>query len=457
MPRVRSSAAYRIAFAGSAVFALGTVMLGVVVFFAMHFAFTRQLQATVADEARTLAAEYRNDGGGELADAIAQREASRSPTRLLYAVFERGGRRLYGTLQAARPPLGAHELAFTDPIEGSDSALGYAIDLSPDQRLLVAADREWIERTDRTVIDVFATAFVGICLLGLAGGLLFGTYLRRRLRAISVGAEAIIAGDIRQRMPVGPRNDEFDQLASTLNRMLERIERLLENLRQVSSDIAHDLRTPLSNLRNRLERGESEVAADAPARAIIGEAIGRVDQVLSLFSAILRIAEVKGGAARSLFATVDVSALVADLADSYAPAFQDRGRTLMWSIEDNLAVTGDRELLAQAMINLLENAQRHTPPDALVRMTLVSANNHVCLQVVDNGPGVAKADRGRIVERFTRLDRSRSTEGYGLGLNLVDAVAQLHRGRLTFKDAAPGLVATIELPRLFPTIDKDHP
>jgi signal transduction histidine kinase len=451
MTRWKASAAYRLAIAYSAALAVSMAVLGAVVFLAMHVAFTRQLDATIADESQTLAAEYRSDGGSELSDAIAQRESSRSPARLMYAVFAPNGKRTMGTLRAARPALGFHDIAFIDPREGTDTARGLAIDLSPRERLLVAGDREWIERIDRTILSVFAGGFVGLCLLGFAGSVMFGAYLRRRLQSISDGAETIIAGDIRGRMAVGPRGDEFDQLATTLNRMLARIEQLLENLRQVSTDIAHDLRTPLAALRNRLEHGLNEVGPDRISHRIIDDAIVRVDEVLTLFSAILRIAEVESGETRRFFAEVDLSALTLDLAQSYAPSIRDQGRELLWSIEPGLTLTGDRELIAQAAANLLENAQRHTPVGTLIRLTLTAVGNHLCLQVNDNGPGVSKSDRSRIIKRFQRLDRSRNTPGHGLGLNLVDAVAKIHGGRLIFKDNGPGLVAVIELPRVLAT------
>lgn len=442
----RRSAAYRIALAYAAAFALAMALLGVVVFWAMHVAFTRQLDATVADEAQTLVAEYRSDGGSELADAIAQRELSNSPGRLLYAVFSPDGRRLYGGLHTVRPSLGVQDIAFEDPREGPDAARALAIDLSPTERLVVAADREWIERIDQTILIVFAVGFLGVCLLGLVGALLFGSYLQRRLQSISDGAVAIIGGDIRKRMPVGPRHDEFDQLALTLNRMLERIEGLLTNLRQVSTDIAHDLRSPLTRLRHRLEEGVA-AAQGGTSQQLIEETIVRVDEVLSLFSSILRIAEVESGETRRYFTPVDLSALAQDLFESYAPAIRDAGRTLISSIEPGITVMGDRELIGQACANLLENAQLHTPPDTIIRLTLVSSANRFCLQVNDNGPGVVKADRSRMTERFKRLDASRNTPGHGLGLSLVNAVATLHGGQLFFKDSAPGLSATLELPR----------
>lgn len=438
----RASAAYRIAFANLGAFLLGLVVLGSLVFFAMHIAFTRQLDAMISDEARTLVVEYHADGDREMGDAITEREASRSPQRLMYAVFAPDGRRIYGSLQTSRPSLGVHDLQFIDPNEGSDAGRGLAVDLSPNERLLVAADREWIERIDRTLLELFGAAFIAACLLGFGSALVLAKYLQRRLRTISGTAEAIIAGDIRERMPLSGRRDEFDQVASTLNQMLDRIEGLLENLRQVSSDIAHDLRTPLSRLRNRLERDGKE-----NTQATISDAISQVDDLLSLFAAILRIAEVEAGETRRFFATVDISALATELAESFAPSVEDSRRALLWSIEPGMMLEGDRELLAQAFINMLENAQRHTREGTVIRLSLVSASQSACFQVRDNGPGVPKADLARITKRFARVESSRKTPGYGLGLSLVQAVAKLHRGRLILRNEKPGFSATLELPR----------
>jgi hypothetical protein len=443
MRRWRSSAAYRIAFVNFGAYAAGLAVLGIIVFVVMHVAFTRQLDSMVSDEAQTLADEFARGGDGELAEAIAERESSSSPTRMLYAVFTPDGRRIHGSLAAPRPAPGLHPIVFTDPAEGPDTARAMVVDLSPKERLAVAVDSDWLETIERIVLIIFSLAFIGACILGFGGAIVLGGYLRGRLHSISRSAEAIIGGDIRQRMPVSARRDEFDQLAATLNRMLDRIEGLLENLRQVSSDIAHDLRTPLARLRNRLERGGGEDAQGA-----IADAIGQVDDVLSLFAAILRIAEVEGGETRRFFASVDLSALATELAESFAPSIEEEGRTLLWSIESDVTVEGDRELLAQAFVNLLENAQRHTPDGTVIRLTLVSAGSSACFSIVDSGPGVPKADLPRIIRRFARVESNRRTPGYGLGLSLVDAVAKLHHGRVTLRNEKPGFSATVELPLL---------
>lgn len=442
MRKWRSSAAYKIAFLNFGAYAAGLALLGAIVFAVMHIAFTRQLDSMVSDEAQTLVDEYHRGGDGELAEAIAVREASSSPTHMMYAVYAPGGRRIHGSFPAARPQLGLHPIAFSDDSEGPDDARARVVDLSPNERLVVAVDSDWLESIEHIIIIIFSTAFVGACVLGFAGAVVLGSYLRRRLYSISESAQAIIAGDIRKRMPVGANRDEFDEVAGTLNRMLDRIEGLLDNLRQVSSDIAHDLRTPLARLRNRLERG-----VNGDAAAAVEEAIGQVDDVLSLFAAILRIAEVEGGETRRFFTKVDLSALATELAESFAPSVEEQKRALLWSVNPDIIVTGDRELLAQAFVNLLENAQRHTPEGSVIRLALVETGNSACLSIRDNGPGVPTADLPRITKRFARVESSRKTPGYGLGLSLADAVAKLHHGRLTLRNEKPGFSATVELPR----------
>lgn len=440
------SAAYRIAFISSAWFAFAIAVIGLIIFWAMHIAFTRQLDATMADEAATLVAEYRLDGESELADAIAQRERLTSRDRLFYAVFAADGRRLYGSFNTTRPALGLNDIRFVDPAEGPDWGRALAIDLGRGRRLLVAADREHIEQIDRTVISVFAAGFGLVVLFGIAGALLLGGYLRRRLGAISDAAEAIVGGRLDRRMPVSARGDEFDRLARSLNLMLDRIEGLVENVRQVSSDVAHDLRTPLARVRNQLERGLNLDCDPASRREIIGQGIRSIDEVLGLFAAILRIAEVESGKIRHIFARVDLSALATELAESYAPAIADGGRTFEWWVEPGLVIQGDRELLAQAIVNLVENAQRHTPPGTKIRLAVTSGSSAIRFSLSDTGPGVPAADHHRIQQRFIRLEHSRSTPGHGLGLNLAAAVVRLHRARLSFGDNRPGLIVDIEFP-----------
>lgn len=446
MKRRSNSAAYRIAFVYSAAIALGIALLGVIVFWAMHVAFTRQLDVMIQDEADTMMLEYRSGGSKELAIAIDERERLNTAAQLYYAVFAPDGRRVMGSLDTNMPRVGWQDIDFTDPAEGADTGRALAIELPDHQRLLITADREWIEQIDRTVLITFIAGFFAVIALGFGGALVLGGYLRRRLTAIGGAAEAISGGDFSRRMPVSERHDEFDQLAAVLNSMLEMIQQLLDNLRQVSSDVAHDLRTPLTQLRNALEESGRAPRDAEEQRAVIADGINRVDEILSLFAAILRISEVESGQIRRLFARFDLSALITDLAESYAPAVQEEGRSLTWSVEPGLQIYGDRELVAQAVTNLLENAQRHTPTGTTIEVSLARTNTGARIVVADDGPGVAAEDRASITKRFIRLEHSRSKAGHGLGLNLVAAIVGLHRGTLEFSDHKPGLAAQITLP-----------
>jgi signal transduction histidine kinase len=432
MTSLRSSAAYRIAFTYAAAFAVAVLLLGVAVYFAADLEFRRQRDQSIAEELADLARE-RNPA--ELLDEINRREATDT---FGYALFDKEGRRIAGGLDTRRPDIGFSRILFQDPVEGPDVARAKAVDLPGGGRLVVGIDSEAIEKIDRTILTMFGLAFAGVLVIGVVSALLLGRYLQRRLSGISGTAHAIVAGDTGQRMPVGPRRDEFDTVAMALNAMLDRIAGLMENLRQVSSDVAHDLRTPLLRLRSELEQvGKVEGAEE--------RAIELGDELLKLFSAILRIAEVEGGGLVQDFAPVDLTALAETVCDGFLPAVCDSGRTLGWRIEPGITVLGDRELLAQAMANLLDNAIVHTPQGTAVTLSLERTNSSVQLAVSDDGPGVSSVDGPRLTRRFYRGEASRTTPGHGLGLSLVAAVAHAHGGEVSI-EGAKGLRVAITLP-----------
>jgi len=444
MADLRRSAAYRIAFTYSAVFALAILILGAAVYFAADAAFRAQQDAALTEETHELIRSYRDEGLADLRETITAREARGRVDSFGYAVFDARQHRVAGSLRLRKPRVGWGDVTFIDPVEGPDAARALATDLGDGLTIVVAIDNEALEKIDGTILALFGAALVLVLVFSAGGALALGAYLRRRLARISGTAQAIVGGDLARRVPVGTRGDEFDDLALGLNAMLDRIAQLLDSLRQVSSDVAHDLRTPLSRL-----RGEIEAALDAPAdaqRPALKAALRRSDELLSLFAAILRISEVEGGALTRAFAPVDLSALATDLCETYAPAVADGGRTLACDIAPGCAIQGDRELIAQALINLLDNAQAHTPPGTAITVALAQAGDRLALSVADDGPGVAEADRARIVHRFVRLDASRSRAGNGLGLNLVAAIAAAHRGTLTIDANHPGLRATLSLP-----------
>lgn len=441
MHRPRASAAYRIAFTYSTAFALAILLLGVAVYIAADAQFRRQQDAALIDEATALTHEFNEGGLPEIRGAIARREGGSTINVYGYAMFDHAGRRVGGGLDAPMPPTGLQDIVFRDPLEGADRARAFATDLPRGYRLVVVRDTEGMEGIDRTIILIFGGAFALVASLSVMGALLLGGYLQQRLDGISGVARAIMAGDMAQRVPIGDRQDEFDAVGSALNTMLDRIGHLMDNLRQVSSDVAHDLRTPLLRLRNQLEQvGHVEGAAE--------RAIEQGDAVLALFAALLRIAEVEGGALARGFVAIDLSFLATEIAESYAPAFADGARILSWSVAPGITVLGDRELIAQALINLLDNARLHTPPATQTTLTLCADATTAELSVADTGPGVAEGEHARILRRFARGEASRTTPGNGLGLSLVAAVTAAHGGTITVTDNAPGLRVTLAFPRV---------
>ena len=436
MGNIRSSAAYRIAFTYAAAFALAILLLGMAVYVAADLEFRQLRDQAIAEELTDLTQEGVD---GDLVREIGDREAARTTQSFVYALFDRAGNRVAGAFATSRPPLGFSMISFRDSVEGADAARAKAVDLSDGSRLVVAVDSEAIESIDATILTLFGIAFVVVLAIGAVGAMLLARYLRRRLGVISATANAIVSGDFVQRMPIGADRDEFDTVALALNAMLDRIAGLMENLRQVSSDVAHDLRTPLLRLRNRLEQvGSVDGAAE--------RAIEQGDELLKLFGSILRIAEVEGGGLAHGFERVDLSVLAEDVGDSFLPALSDSGHALTWAVDPDIAVLGDRELLAQAIANLLDNARVHTPPGTAILLTLDADAGRARLSVADDGPGVPAAHRDAIFHRFYRGEASRTTPGNGLGLSLVAAVAAVHGGEVAVAGEGPGLKVTIMVP-----------
>jgi len=361
------SAARRIALVGFLTYAATMLLLGLAVYWATHAAFARQIDSNIEHATKALLAEYRDDGVRGLAEAVAGQQGP-GPIALGTALFAPNGHRIAGNLDTRAPALGWHRIVFLDPVEGLDPARAQTTALNGGYRLVVAADLESLESIDNIILGLFAAALIVILLVGLGGALLLSRYLRRRLGNIETTAAAIMAGDMGQRAMEGTAGDEFDRVAGSLNAMLDRIAALVANLRQVSADIAHDLRTPLTALRNQLEMMRRHGGAGSAEQ--VDEAVERAEDLLSLFNAILRISEVEEGNIRKAFAPVDLSALAADLGDTLSLLASDGGRVLDTAIALDVVVTGDRELLAQAIINLVENALHHTSPNARVQRSV---------------------------------------------------------------------------------------
>ncbi|MDO7841862.1 HAMP domain-containing sensor histidine kinase [Sphingomonas immobilis] len=446
MSNIWASSAYRIAFTYSAGFAIMIAGLGTMVYFAADANFRGQQDASISAESDELVHEFRSGGMPELRANIDRRERDSVADGFGYAVFGLNGRRVAGHLDTPRPDVGWQTLVFKDPEEGRDEARAQVTSLSPDRTLVVALDSEAVEQLDGTILALFAGALLLMLVFGTGGAFLLGGFLRTRLEQITGTAEAILAGDLQRRVPSRPGDNEFDRVGRSLNAMLDRIADLMENLRQVSTDVAHDLRTPLSRMRSEIDEALEGPMDPILQHLALRKALTQSDELLSLFSAILRISEIEGGAAARSFEPIDLAALAEDLCTSFLPVVEDGYRNLSWATNPNIWVLGDRELLSQAIVNLLENAQVHTPPGTRIHVEVVACGDRAGISVQDDGPGVPPEDFARITRRFVRLDESRSTDGHGLGLNLVSAIAGIHRGTLSIDSAEPGLRIVIDLP-----------
>jgi signal transduction histidine kinase len=264
-----------------------------------------------------------------------------------------------------------------------------------------------------------------------------------RVDAINRTTRRIMAGDLSQRIALKGSRDEFDQLAANLNAMLDQIERLLGGMRQVTDNIAHDLRTPLNRLRSRIEVALLQQPGRAETRALLEATLADAQAMIATFNALLDIARAEAGSERGGFEAVDLAALSRDLADLYRPAAEDKQLTFQYRCAPGLQMRANRHLLAQALANLLDNAIKYTPPGGRVRLQVERGANGPLIAVADSGPGIPEADRERVLQRFVRLDGTRSTPGNGLGLSLVDAVAKLHGAELTLTDNRPGLKVSL--------------
>jgi len=282
---------------------------------------------------------------------------------------------------------------------------------------------------------------------GLGGGALMSRNALRRLDTINRTSAEIIAGDFSRRIPITAADDEFDFLAENLNRMLERTERLMKGMREVVDSVAHDLRTPLNRLRNRLEEMQRRADPDSPHLEDIEAAIAETDRLIGTFNALLLIAQADSGILRGSMAPMDLSAVAADVAELYEPLAEEKDIALSVVPSGVITVEGNRSLISQALANLIDNAIKYTPADGRIAVAVSETPEGVDLAVADSGPGIPPQDRARVLDRFVRLETSRNSPGTGLGLSLVAAVARLHDATLTLGDNAPGLKATISFPR----------
>lgn len=452
-PSVLRTTTFRLTLIYFGLFGVSAVVLVGFLYWSTAGFMARQTDEAIEAEIRGLAEQYSQFGTIGLVRALNRRTSQARASRGLYLLTDASLRPLAGNLSAwpredPRPDGWiTFELEYADRRGAVDLGRARIFELTGGLRLLVGRDiRERLE-IDARFRESIGWGIALALVLSIAGGVLISRPMLRRIDAINLTSREIMAGALDRRIPVRGTDDEFDRLAANLNEMLDRIARLVASVREVSDNIAHDLRSPLARLRSRLELTLADEGDEEAYRRAIGRTIEEADALLKTFNSLLRIARLEAGVETGQIETFDLDGLIGDVAELYAPLAEERRVALDAEPGDAGRIGGDRDLLFQALANLLDNAIKFSPAGGTVAIAARSRGEAVEIAVADGGPGIPDTLKERVTERFFRIEASRNAPGAGLGLSLVAAVAERHGGSLKLGDNEPGLRVALTLPR----------
>ncbi|MGI9419527.1 MAG: sensor histidine kinase, partial [Geminicoccaceae bacterium] len=426
-------------------FGLSALALLGYLYFATAGFMTQQTEETIQAEIGGLAEQYRTQGLPRLRQVIEQRSAAQPHRASIYLLTDQAGRWVAGNIDRWPDTAPGEEGWLTFPVtvqpDGLPTenrrAVAQSFRLRGGYRLLVGREVEERLQLQTRIKQALSWGLGLTLLLGLVGGLLMSRGMLRRVDGINRTTERIMAGDLSQRIALkGARGDEFDQLATNLNAMLEQIERLLNGMRQVTDNIAHDLRTPLNRMRSRIEVALLGDSGSEALQPVLEQTLSDAEAMIATFNALLDIARAEAGSERTAFAEEDLGEIASDVVELYRPLAEDKHQTIETTLAAGQKIQANRHLLSQTLANLLDNAIKYTPEGGRIAFLLEEGP---VITIADSGPGIRGEDRKRVLERFVRLDKTRTTPGNGLGLSLVNAVAKLHDAELTLEDNAPGL------------------
>jgi signal transduction histidine kinase len=447
VPRFLTTWSFRLTLLYAGLFTASVALLfGVIYWSALDYAVQDETDE-INVEFHAIIDEAELVGYAQLPKIIENHLQQRAGTRVAYLLEDASGRKMAGNIDALPPREGS--MAVSLKLDEKHRKLqAHFYRLPNGDFLLIGEDSFALNEMRELIAQAFGTSGIATLLLAVIGGIIVSTSVLRRVESVARTSDAIIAGDLSQRVPVQGSRDEFDHLASSVNAMLDRIEDLMRSMRQVSNDIAHDLRTPLTRLRQRLELARRQNHSVEQLHEALDESTKQVDSILETFGALLRIAQIEARQSTLTHGSIDLSSLLESIVADFAPAAEDREQTLAADIQPGLTVTADRELLTQMVVNLLENALRHTQPGTLVTVRAADHGIGLTVSVSDTGPGIPPAERENVLRPFYRLEASRTTEGNGLGFSLVAAIAKRHGATLDLADNAPGLRVTVLFPSL---------
>ncbi|MES2255311.1 MAG: ATP-binding protein [Pseudomonadota bacterium] len=443
--RIFHTEGFRIAAIFVAIFALSATILAVVTLEVVNQELRDQIVQFANADIGSVRDGYRTEGEDEAREVVGQRMAA--PGASDFFLLQRGAStKVAGNLPPMTPRTGILTLPYPGDRAGR-TILGVGSFIAPDLYVFSGSDLRTAQMARQRILRTLIWIFAGAVALALLGGMIVSRGFLHRADEIATTCRAIMAGNLASRIPVRGTEDELDRLSETINAMLDRIAALMDNLRQITNDIAHDLRTPVTHLRHRLERARDRASSVEDYDHALEAAIAASDDILALFSALLRIAQIEGGVRRLAFAPLDLSSLLAQLGDVFGPVAEDAHHHLRLSLNGPSIISGDRELLVQAFSNLIENAILHTPDETIVTINLSRENDEAVVTVSDDGPGVPPSEHQKLFQRFYRLEASRTRPGYGLGLALVAAIAELHDARTTIHETnGKGFSISVRLP-----------
>jgi signal transduction histidine kinase len=446
-PTVLRSAALRFAFLYILLFGISAIALATFVWWQTAGLLNRQTVAAINADVQGLSEQWTEGGTPALINTIHARLAANPNDQAIYLLADPNFSRVVGNLSRWPTGVTMDEDWFELQVDRDgirSLARIHRFDLPDGFHLLVGRDAALGAALRRLLTGALLWAILVVATLGTIGAIIVRSVFRRSLAGVFATAAAISAGDLAQRVPRTHRGDEFDSLAETINDMLDRINRLMDGVRHVSDAIAHDLRTPITRARVRLEDAARHAQGPDDLHAAIERATTDLDGVVNVFQALLRITEIESGSRRSAFARFDLVPVLLDLQDFYEALAEDRDCHIAAALPEHAWLMGDQALLQQAIANLIDNALKFSPPGGTIQIGLTTGPD-LLITVADHGPGMTEADRARATERFFRAEQARTTPGSGLGLSLVEAVAALHGGALTLHDNAPGLRAELRV------------
>jgi signal transduction histidine kinase len=443
----------RLAATFTALFAITVIALFGLLFFGLTASLTDRIRERTEETMDTLVSIDRDKGFSELASVLTAEAASVPDIDFVFELVDENGGHVAGNVKGI-PRSGdwlslerSAMQATWDNGEKDDRFLAVWHPVSKG-RLLVGSSNRELRQTQTFLLEVLG---IGLIATTLAGGLC-GTFLaittQHRIDAFASTLAAVSEGKIASRVPLSGSGDDIDHVAEQVNHTLDHLQRLIENVNQSSSDIAHDLKKPISRLRQRLDMARLTGSTVSDYRAAISDTLGDLDSMTATFDALLRITQIEAGARRARFAVLDLGAVLDDVGDIYAAVAEDAGHRLegpsaRWK---PAMIKGDRDLLLQLFANLIENAIRHCPTGARIALFLHDEPDGFRAEVRDNGPGIPAGERKNVFRRLYRLERARSTPGSGLGLTLAAAIAELHDAKIVLKDGEPGLCVSITFP-----------